>query len=216
MVGAPRSPRRRTPKEAAIPKLTDSQLVILSAAAQRDGGVALPLPKSLKIKGATVTKTLEGLCQQGLLEERPAPHEAAAWREGKDGGRRMMLVLTEAGLKALDGASAGDTPKRSGLTKPRAKARAEPTDASPQAQKRKRAAGRTGTKQDLLIDLLKRKSGATIAEIVTATGWQAHSVRGAISGTVKKKLGLVIASEKVEGRGRVYRCAEPDRRKGRS
>ena len=64
---------------------------------------------------------------------------------------------------------------------------------------------RTGTKQALLIDLLKRKNGATLDEAMVATGWQAHSVRGAISGTLKKKLGLTVASKVVDRRGRVYR-----------
>ncbi len=50
--------------------------------------------------------------------------------------------------------------------------------------------------------------GATIEEIVEATGWQAHSVRGAISGALKKKLGLAVTSEKVQARGRVYRIVE--------
>ncbi len=59
-----------------------------------------------------------------------------------------------------------------------------------------------------MIDLLKRKKGATIEEIVEATGWQAHSVRGAISGTLKKKLGLAVTSERVDGRGRTYRIVE--------
>jgi len=67
------------------------------------------------------------------------------------------------------------------------------------------ASARHGTKQMLLIDLLKRKKGATIAEAVDALGWQPHSVRGAISGTLKKKLHLAVTSEKVEGSGRVYR-----------
>ena len=66
---------------------------------------------------------------------------------------------------------------------------------------------RAGTKQALLIDLLKRKRGATIDEIAKATGWQPPSVRGAISGTLKKKLGLAVSSEKAEGRDRVYRIA---------
>ncbi len=66
---------------------------------------------------------------------------------------------------------------------------------------------RPGSKQALLVDLLRRKGGATIAEVVKATGWQPHSVRGAISGALKKKLGLAVASDKVEGRGRVYRIA---------
>ncbi len=67
---------------------------------------------------------------------------------------------------------------------------------------------RRGTKQALLIDLLKRKKGATIDDTVKATGWQPHSVRGAISGALKKKLGLAVISEKVERRGRVYRIVE--------
>ncbi len=59
-----------------------------------------------------------------------------------------------------------------------------------------------------MIDLLKRKKGATIGEIVEATGWQPHSVRGAISGALKKKLGLAVTSETVRARGRVYRIVE--------
>jgi hypothetical protein len=69
------------------------------------------------------------------------------------------------------------------------------------------AAKRPGTKQAKLIDMLKRADGATIAEIVTATGWQSHTVRGAISGALKKRLGLNIVSEKSDTRGRVYRIA---------
>ena len=66
---------------------------------------------------------------------------------------------------------------------------------------------REGTKQALLVGMLGRAEGATIDEIVAATGWQPHTVRGAFAGALKKRLGLTIASEKVEGRGRVYRIA---------
>jgi hypothetical protein len=52
--------------------------------------------------------------------------------------------------------------------------------------------------------MLKRAEGATLAEIVEATGWQRHAVRGALAGALKKRLGLKITSEKVEGRGRIY------------
>ena len=52
-----------------------------------------------------------------------------------------------------------------------------------------------------------RREGATIAEVVAVTGWQPHTVRGALAGALKKRLGLTIDSEKVEGRGRVYRLA---------
>ena len=64
---------------------------------------------------------------------------------------------------------------------------------------------RQGTKQALLIDLLKRKKGATIDEAVDATGWQPHSVRGAISGALKKRLGLTVESQVTKDRGRTYR-----------
>ena len=53
--------------------------------------------------------------------------------------------------------------------------------------------------------MLQRPEGASLDEIVAATGWQAHTVRGAIAGALKKKLELAVTSEKVEGRGRVYR-----------
>ncbi len=72
------------------------------------------------------------------------------------------------------------------------------------------AKARAGTKQATLIDHLQRKEGATLADLVKATGWQAHSVRGAISGTLKKKLGYAVATEAVEGRGRVYRIVAGD------
>ena len=66
---------------------------------------------------------------------------------------------------------------------------------------------RSGTKIDTLLKLMKAKSGATLDQLVRATGWQAHSVRGAISGTVKKKLGLNVQSARVDGM-RVYRIGK--------
>jgi Protein of unknown function (DUF3489) len=63
------------------------------------------------------------------------------------------------------------------------------------------------SKQDEVIAMLRRPEGATIDEVASATGWQRHTVRGVFSGTLKKKLGLTLASAKEE-RGRVYRVAE--------
>ena len=64
------------------------------------------------------------------------------------------------------------------------------------------------SKQDEVIAMLRRPEGATVDEVASATGWQRHTVRGVFSGTLKKKLGLRLASAKEE-RGRVYRIAEP-------
>tara|TARA_Y100001933_G_C18898887_1_gene521629 strand:+ start:289 stop:462 length:174 start_codon:yes stop_codon:yes gene_type:complete len=56
--------------------------------------------------------------------------------------------------------------------------------------------------------MLRAESGATIEEIVAALDWRPHTIRGAMSGALKKKLGLTITSEKVEGRGRAYMIAD--------
>jgi Protein of unknown function (DUF3489) len=64
------------------------------------------------------------------------------------------------------------------------------------------------SKQNQVIAMLQRAKGATIDEVVSATGWQRHTVRGVFSGTLKKKLGFALTSEKEE-RGRVYRIVAP-------
>ena len=179
-----------------MPKLTDTQLVILSAAAQREDGAALPVPKSLKAKGAAANKTLEGLCRKGLLKEKPAMPDAESWREEED-GRRMALIITAAGLQAIDGAPAREPKQQPTRGKTRAKkprparkiARATPKD------EKSKAAPRKGTKQALLIHLLKRKTGATIDEMIKATGWQAHSIRAAITGLRKRGITITRSQE---------------------
>ena len=60
------------------------------------------------------------------------------------------------------------------------------------------------TKLQTVIDMLQRRQGATIAEIARVTQWQPHTIRGAISGGLKKRRGLEVTSQKVEGRGRIY------------
>ena len=85
--------------------------------------------------------------------------------------------------------------KQKTTTSPGKKKRKAPTasDAAPK------------TKLSQLESMLRRKDGATIAQIATTLGWQPHSVRGAISGSLKKKQGLTIASEKTEDGRHVYR-----------
>ena len=63
---------------------------------------------------------------------------------------------------------------------------------------------REGTKQARLIAMLKAPEGATITDIVAEFNWQRHTARGVLAGALKKKLGLSVVSEKVDGRGRVY------------
>ena len=83
-----------------MPKLTDTQLVILSAAARRQDGTVLPLPRSLKVNKAAATTVLKSLLKKGLVAERPAAADEPHRRETRDGGRRA-LVITNTGLQAI-------------------------------------------------------------------------------------------------------------------
>ena len=183
-----------------MPNLTDTQLVILSAAAQRDDRAVLPLPTSLSINKGATTSVLKGLIKKGLVQERPARSSDEAWREGDDGDR-LALSITDAGLEAI-----GVEPEPKGkATNSAAASKQKPNNLRKQVPEPSGTRARAKTKQSLLIDLLTRKRGATIQEAIDITGWQAHSVRGFISGTLRKRLGLNILSEK-DGQGiRRYR-----------
>ena len=80
--------------------------------------------------------------------------------------------------------------------------------AKPKAATKAASTPRAESKQSQLIAMLKQPDGATIAEVVETLAWQPHTVRGAIAGALKKKLGLKVESEKVDDRGRVYRLTE--------
>ena len=163
-----------------MPKLTDTQTIILSRAATRPGNLAMPLPEGLH--GAAAKMAVNRMITNGWLEEVDADMRRGEplWRETGD-GHGTTLIATEAGLEAIgiEPVVASDTPKPVAI--------------------------RAGTKQAQIIALLQRPEGASIAEIVDATGWLAHSARGMISGGLKKKLGLVVTSVKDDGRGRIYR-----------
>ena len=186
-------------------RLSDTQATILSKASQREDGNVLPLPGSLR--GGSAKKVIAALLSRGLIREEVTTNPAIAdpalntfWRNDAD-GNATLLRITDAGLAALgldtgaDGATGGDEAQSPGKGPAGETATTGAHSAAP----------RKGTKQARLIDMLKAEGGATIAEIADATGWQHHTVRGAISGGLKKRLGLAVISEKVEGRGRVYR-----------
>ncbi len=103
-------------------------------------------------------------------------------------------------------------------SKPAAKKDAKPAskkaskkEAKPAAAKKTAKATdgqpREGSKKAIVLDLLRRKDGATMAEIAKATDWQNHSIRGFISGNLTKKMGLVVESTKNEAGERTYRIA---------
>lgn len=101
-------------------------------------------------------------------------------------------------------------PKNARSAKPAKTAAKKPAPRKPDIQPRAGAAAtppvadRPKSKLSMLIDLLERAEGMTISQAVEATAWQAHSVRGALAGSIKKKLGHNVSSEKVDGQ-RIYR-----------
>lgn len=202
-----------------MPKqLSDSQLVILSSACQREGARILPITANLK--GGAVNMVLRSLHGRGLIEAIPAEVGDEVWTE--EDGTPVTLRATQAAFEALGidpPASLAEPPAAAPVANRKAKGRrrkaegkAKPRPRAPQQAEAgrpdaKSTTPRTGTKQELLINLLRRPEGATIAEIVAATSWQRHTVRGAIAGALKKRLGLEVISEKIEGRGRMYRIS---------
>ena len=207
-------------------RLSDTQLVILGAAAQRADLSVLPLPETLKLKGGALNKVMGSLRSRGLIR-----------MVGADGGPERVVITSE-GMAAIgiehdesqtptpadqDGAPAPDTaptpadgdaratdaplsgtepdgaatPAESKPAKRKGKAKAAkatPATSEPAAggEPSAKPAPRAGTKQAAMIEMLKRPEGATVEQIAEATGWQKHTIRGAISGALKKKLGLTV------------------------
>jgi hypothetical protein len=189
-------------------KLSDTQLVILSAATQREDRNVLPLPGSLR--GGAATKVVGALLSRGLIVETTTDSQTRAdaalnrfWRNDED-GRAILLHVTDAGLAAIGiEPEVSDSAPTGADEAPSAEAPEDAPAETPPAPKARTP--REGTKQATLIAMLRASDGATVEEIMAATGWQSHTVRGAMAGALKKKLGLEVTSEKAEGRGRVYK-----------
>jgi hypothetical protein len=179
-------------------KLTDTQLIILSKACERPGGAVYPL--TTKLKGGAVTKVISSLITKGLLKEVRAKRDETIWRRD-DEDRPLTLYATAAAYQALGIEQDASGHETEASAKPKRTRVAKGAKATEEKPTRTRA----DSKQAQLIEMLKAPKGATIHEIVAAFGWQPHTVRGAIAGALKKKLGLEVTSEKIEGRGRVYR-----------
>lgn len=181
-------------------KLTDSQLVILSTACKRPNGAVYPVTS--KLSGGALAKVLTSLLTKGLVKEVRAKRDETVWRMD-DEERPLTLYATPAAYKALgieqDETADADAPKADAKTKRTRAAKGG------KAKKDKPSGTRADSKQAQLIAMLKTPKGASIDEIAKAFGWQPHTVRGAIAGALKKKLGLDVTSEKIDGRGRVYR-----------
>ncbi|GGB62694.1 hypothetical protein GCM10011316_38240 [Roseibium aquae] len=153
-------------------KLSDTQALILSAAAQRPEHIALPLPESLR--GGAAAKVVGAMLAKDFLQEVDADirNGEPVWRETGD-GHGVTLVATDAGLAAIGIETEDANPAPAGATDAPTDEPAPNTPTEPKAAPRTRTP-REGTKQGKLIAMLRAEGGATIEEIVAETGWQAH------------------------------------------
>jgi Protein of unknown function (DUF3489) len=188
-------------------KLTDAQLVMLSAAAQRED-LCLIAPD--KMKGAVLTKVSEKLVKLGLAREVRAKAGIPVWRRD-DAGQSYALELTAAGSKAIavdDGSEQAIAPREA--PQPRPQPNPGATKASgPVAIGRHATTStpRAGSKLALVIKLLQRPDGATIVDLTDATGWLPHTTRAALTGL--RKRGYAVVRGRVDGGESIYRIVGP-------
>ena len=171
--------------------LSDTQRILLSCASQRASGSLLPLPASIKPGGGTA-KALAALIKHGFAEERQT-EDATIVARG-DGDTRYGLFVTPAGLIVIGIELPGEGDDASTVTM---ESRVATVATMP-------AAGKATSKTVMVIGLLARPDGATLPELIAATGWLPHSARAALTGIRKK--GHEIARSKRDG-ATCYRIA---------
>ena len=175
---------------ANILKLTDTHLLLLSAAAQRPDGL---LDLGARLKGNSLRVAGEKLLKADLVTETNVEPDQPAWRSDEN-DVRVGLKITQPGLLAI-AMEAEETPS-------------EPA-ADPATEVASAATGtdiaRPGTKRALIIDLLSREEGASVGDLMTATGWLAHTTRAALTGL--RKQGHVLAKAPGPDGRTIYRIS---------
>jgi hypothetical protein len=155
------------------PKLNDLQLILLASAIQRDDGSILPVPENIRGQEERIRKVIPPLLRRGMIKEVPVTAKDQVWR-GED-EQRIGLVITEGGRTIL-GAQEVDGQPLAGADEA---APAEP-------QNKPAPTARSGSKAEQVLSMLHRPGGATLNELVEATGWQPHTTRAALTGLRKK------------------------------
>ncbi|MEZ0497438.1 DUF3489 domain-containing protein [Sphingomonas sp. IW22] len=161
-------------------KLSDLQTILLSGASQRDDGNLMPIADGVSADTSRIGKAIGALIKSGYAEETSCAQPAQVWRS--DGDVRFGAAITKAGLVAI------------GI---------EPEGVAPagEAGQGTRSGGDAGiarrTKAALVLAMLQRDQGATLAELVEATRWLPHTMRAALTGLRKK--GHAVVKGKRDG-----------------
>ncbi len=188
-------------------QLTHTQTQVLQYALDHNDGQVVWFPES--VKGGARKKVLDGLFNRALVTTDGGTHWCVA-AEGYDALGRQRPTVTTVAAVAPVAPLVADPELEATVAQYEATFAQHGTTATPASelpQEPVKVRTRENSKQAQVVAMLKRPEGTTIAQICEATGWQAHTVRGTFAGAFKKKLGLTIESDKVQGGERVYRIA---------
>jgi hypothetical protein len=192
-------------------KLADTQIAMLSAAARRDDR-CLVAPRNLR--GGAIQKVGAKLIETGLAKEIKAKRGAPVWRQDEQAGQSFALRLTAAGIRAIpaDDRSASDDTSNNGERVQVAAANSEIirqiTAEVPTAVGTRSSSPRGGMKLARVLELHQRDCGATLEELIAATGWLPHATRAALTGLRKRGYAVTIDRFDKE-RGSTY-CVQSD------
>lgn len=188
-------------------KLTDTQLIVLSAAAARGGIAVVPA----RMNKAAASKVGASLVKRKLMREVRSKPGLPVWREDQD-GRPISMMITRAGREAIGVEEGGPAEAERPSNEP-----GRETEA-PAGKKRSQGCSggresiddddgamlpRAGAKQALVIAMLRAKGGATLDAIVDATGWLPHTTRAALTGL--RQRGFSIERTREDGSESIYR-----------
>ncbi len=148
-----------------MPKLSDTQAILLTHAAQNDTASLYPLPQTLR-RGGGITRAIGALVSAGYADEREAGDGSAVHRTDAD--VRYGIFATASGLAAI------------GIVD------ADPSDGTQSSTPEPAPAALPVTKTSTVVALLSQPAGATLPELITATGWLPHTTRAALTGLRKK------------------------------
>lgn len=183
-----------TAEEVTMAKLTDTQLMLLSRASQRDDGAAVVPDRMNKAAAAKVAASLVG---KKLMREVRARPGVPVWRQDEN-GRALSLIIMRAGRDTVD---IDETSDKGPLTN----AADEQEPQAVRGDQLVKTLPRAGTKQALIVSLLSGRSGASINELMAATGWLAHTTRAALTGL--RQRGYVLERTKQQGHPTSWRIA---------
>lgn len=195
-------------------KLTDSQLVVLSSAAQNKNG-AINLPKHLK--GGAAVKVIKPLLKQKLIKEIQAKPDMPVWRRDEQGGRSHALIITRAGREAINVKSEDtedkpqDADRHADITTasrhPLGKIKTSSDDKKsvpkPSANSGAAPVPRAGSKLALVVKMLGRVHGVSIDDLTKATNWLPHTARAVITSLRNK--GYRVETERNRDKMTIYR-----------